>query len=216
MTNTERQQLFQGSRLFSGWSIKEVFEAIHATFVANQRLGVNNRLLAVLHPDSKNSLPSLERDWRAGHWSMGYCYYIAEVAKLMLMSAEPSIHFRLCEVNGKKPKRGRGTKSTHKLKKHFALRYDGLFFDPQRGPAHPGTKYTKIKPSRFLPQHPSINAAVLLTYVIEHLEKTRKAPRVTLTQFRPVLVRLANQYKGRGQKVALKNIVRSWAGLPLI
>ena len=174
---------FRDSGLFCGWTVVEVLNGLEEFFTVNQRSNPK-RLLLILRPRFRRDdlLLQLRRYWGNGHWSLGYCYYIAELAKIILINACKEKQFVVKSIEEKKAKLN-GLQGQDDLKKHFVLHYDGVCFDPERGFAvgqNPSTKKASFR------SHPSINAMLLLAYFVEHL--ANKHPEVSLAKLKPVLL----------------------------
>ena len=202
------KQRFLESTLFSGWTVSMVFSGIEDVLVANQS-GVQDQSIPILCPRFRRDdlLPQLRRHWKKRHWSSGYCYYIAEVAKIMLFNACPDKQFTL-KSNEEKKAKLTGLPHEDDLNKHFFLHYDNVCFDPERGPAegqNPNARRASFR------SHPSINATLLLAYCVEHLEG--KYPDIALSKLRPTLMARVSQWKPDGSKINLKNEIRRLAGL---
>lgn len=206
MTKADRERLLRGSRLFEGWSVTDVFGAIRGTFLADR-----NKMTAILAPAFKDQMHKLQRKWDNGVWSFGYCFYIAEVAELMFLSACPAQDFKLKSVGSGKKLR---TRVPSELKKHYVLFFGERCFDPERGPEEPQRAFRNVKGERFPPQHPTINATLLLAWVAQHCETTQHPARISLAALRPALSELSRRWKQGGTKSALKDQVRVLAGLP--
>ena len=207
MTKTECVKFFGGTGLFEGWTEAEVFDAIRETFLSDRA-----KMTMILRREFKEAslLPTLERHWVAGLWSFGYCFYIAEAAKLMFLSAYPAREFKLRIVKSKKKL---GAPLPPELKKHFVLFYGDVCFDPELPCAMPQKDYTGAKGARFrLP--PSVNALLLLAWTVDRYERTQGPARIPLARLRPALIEVAKGWTAGGAKAKLKDEVRQLAGLP--
>jgi hypothetical protein len=208
MTKEDCVKLFGGPSLFGGWTEAEVFGAIRDTFLADP-----GKMTMALRPEFKEpkSLAALKRRWAAGSWSFGYCYYIAEAARLIFLSAYPAREFKLRIVKSKKKL---GALLPPALKKHFVLFYEDRYFDPELGCAVEQRKYgSNVKGSRFLPQL-SVSALLLLAWTVDHYEQTLGPARISLLRLRPALSEVARRWRPGGPKAKLKDEVRRIAGLP--
>ena len=115
--------------LFKGWNEAEIFKAIRSTFRKHPK---EMQLILRREFREPNALAILQRHWGNGIWSFGYCFYIAEAAKLMFLSARPGVEFQLKDVSSKKKL---DIPLPPELKKHYALFYDDFCFDPEAGHA---------------------------------------------------------------------------------
>jgi hypothetical protein len=205
MKRIEAEPLFRESSLFKGWTSKQTFSVIKDAFKADSA-----KMTLLLDRGFDRHKKMLTKKWNEGIWSYGYCYYVAEVAYLMFLSSTPTQSVCLFQITGKKAASKKGATLKKKLNKHFVLCRSGLIFDPERGYNLPSTDYPCTKRSRFQSYYPSVNAVLLLIWIIEHYEKRHRKKKLTRA-IRPILKKVAD-WKHGGQKENLKKLVWEFVG----
>jgi len=202
MTKKEAEPLFRKNQLFRGWTPEQIFAAIKSAFQADPQ-----KLTQLLDRgfdgwDEK----ILQEKWKTGFWSYGYCYYVAEVAHVMFLGSGIEEPFQLLRYINEQKTDG----LEDRLDKHFVLRHNDKIFDPEQGPNCSVEEYQGFQPVQFQPQHPSINAVLLLIWVVENHEKYKSNKTLTET-IRPILREVAD-WKPGGQKENLKKLIWKFTG----
>ena len=205
MNKHELERIFSRDTVFTGWTVQNIFDAVKRVFSPDPA-----RQEDILNRTIHKSLAKLREHWKQGRWSVGFCYYVAEVVRLMMIGALPdqTVQLKQLRKNTKEALPG-------KHGKHFVLFHRGGCFDPEKYAAVPQSQYAcEVEGSRFAwGKGPSINAMVLLARVVQEAERNSFSPRITLAQLQPMLIAVAKTWEPGGPKQALKNEVRRLAGL---
>jgi hypothetical protein len=132
------------TQLFTGWTRQAIWNLIKGSFEQNPR-----EMIDLLPPQ----LSDKRRKGR--HWSSGYCYIIAEVAKIMLCGAGFAYKSFVSPNPRKKA-----------CKTHWVLIKDREVFDPKR--VEPSfSRYSRFRGKAFQFRHPSKRAMTLFERVLK-------------------------------------------------
>lgn len=207
MQKSECIRIFGDSKLFDGWRETEILDAIRKTFLSDQQ-----RMTKLLRPEFKRpkSMMALTEQWDSGVWSFGYCFYIAEATKLVLLSACPNREVNLKIVNSKKKLL---VSLPASLKRHYVLFLGDICMDPEFNAPMPQGKYIGVRGSRFR-WLPSVPALLILAWVAQYCEQFQNSPRIYLKSLQPAFANIARRWKPSSKyKSKLKDELRLLAGL---
>lgn len=207
MNKSECVKIFGDSKIFEGWNESEILNAIRETFLSDPQ-----RMTKLLRPEFKRpeSMIALQQQWKNGVWSFGFCFYIAEATKLILLSACPNQKVNLKIVTSTKKLL---VSLPPSLKRHNVLFFKDVCLDPEFNAPRLQREYPNARGSRFR-WLPSAPALLILAWVAQQCEQTKNCPRIAMKALKLALAEVARRWKpGSKYKSELKDEVRSLARL---